>query len=131
MCIHLFLPKIHVFSTRPTFHFQKHQLPTTYGMVHWRRATGDGRRRSTAHHATPLPRHNSTGESKTNFEWDRWLSVGCQAGPSTPCIPLIVGSRCRGNSRQAAEVQRAGSLPRSSSVMRARRYTQENVNYAY
>ena len=88
---------------------------------------GGRRRRSTAHHATPLPRHNSTGESKTNFEWDRWLSVGCQAGPSTPCIPLIVGSRCRGNSRQAAEVQRAGSLPRSSSVMRARRYTQEDV----
>ena len=105
MCVHLFLPKIHVFlafSTRPTFHFQKHQLPTTYGMVHWRRATVDGRR-STAHHATPLPRHNSTGESKTNFEWYRLLSVGCQAGPSTPCIPLIVGSRCRDNSRQAAE----------------------------
>eukprot|EP00956_Cyclotella_meneghiniana_P024982 scaffold51146_cov71-Cyclotella_meneghiniana.AAC.4 len=33
---------------------------------------------------TPPPRHNSTGESKTNFEWDRWLSIGCQAGPSTP-----------------------------------------------
>eukprot|EP00956_Cyclotella_meneghiniana_P024290 scaffold48605_cov73-Cyclotella_meneghiniana.AAC.3 len=65
-------------------------------------ASGDGRRHIT-HHATPLSRHNSTGESKTNFEWDCWLSVGCQAGPSTRCITLIVGSRCRDNSRQAAE----------------------------
>ena len=70
-------------------------------MVHLEAGDGDGGRH--IYHAAPLPRHNSTGESKTNFEWDRWLSVGCQAGPSTPCIPLIVGSRCRDNSRQAAE----------------------------
>eukprot|EP00956_Cyclotella_meneghiniana_P032562 scaffold90134_cov51-Cyclotella_meneghiniana.AAC.5 len=68
-----------------------------YGMVHWRRAA------STAHHATPPPLHNSTGESKTNFEWDRWLSVGCQAGPSTQRLPTISG------------MQRAGSIPCSSS----------------
>eukprot|EP00956_Cyclotella_meneghiniana_P022577 scaffold42846_cov50-Cyclotella_meneghiniana.AAC.2 len=92
---------------------------------------GGRRRWSTKRHITQLYRRDtSTGESKTNFEWDRWLSVGCQAGPSTPCIPLLVGS-CRGNSRQAAEVQRAGSLLRSSSAMLARRYTKEEVKYAY
>ena len=78
MCIHLFLPKIHVFSTRPTFHFQKHQLPTTYGMVHWRRATGDGRRRSTAHHATPC--RDTTAPVEQNKLWMGSLVVGRLSG---------------------------------------------------
>eukprot|EP00956_Cyclotella_meneghiniana_P017237 scaffold27866_cov78-Cyclotella_meneghiniana.AAC.2 len=65
------------------------------------------RRPTTAHttqhtHQTHLPPEstepshssNRSGDRKINFEWGRWLSVGSQAGPSTPCIPLIVGSRC-------------------------------------